>query len=382
MIVRQKIRNPTESDELLKHYSFVFVNLFTTCGGGSGGVKDAKINHKSGKTSLYNKVNITPNIATAAIATAINKVVGSSNGSNRKRGLVNIRAMNLSHDRTPPPNSTTSNNNDIEKKLMPPPHNIPFVNQRLENILNSATPCTKKQKQEHTTTAAATTQSPPKSQRRVEVEYDIRDELGSGTCGQVRRAIHRKTGQMVAIKIISLGNVPGSLNRKLMSVDDSNDGLGKDNEESDNAMRMVNKTIQEEASILQSLDHPYIIKLIDVFVHPKKKAVYLVMELVQGGDLFDRIIQKERYSETDSRRVMRRLLAAIHYLHEKRDIVHRDLKPENILCVSRHDDVHVKLTDFGLAKSITEDGLKTFCGTPQVNDHLESHFLLPLYTSK
>ena len=149
---------------------------------------------------------------------------------------------------------------------------------------------------------------------------------------------------MVAIKIISLGNVPGSLNRKLMSVDGSNDALGKDNEESDNAMRMVNKTIQEEASILQSLDHPYIIiKLIDVFVHPKKKAVYLVMELVQGGDLFDRIIQKERYSEIDSRRVMRRLLAAIHYLHEKRDIVHRDLKPENILCVSRHDDVHVIL---------------------------------------
>ena len=186
---------------------------------------------------------------------------------------------------------------------------------------------------------------------------------------------------MVAIRIISLGNVPGSFNRKLMSVDDSNDGLGKDNEESDNAMRMVNKTIQEEASILQSLDHPYIIKLIDVFVHPKKKAVYLVMELVQGGDLFDRIIQKERYSQTDSRRAMRRLLAAIPYLHEKRDILHRDLKPENILCVSRHDDVHVKLTDFGLAKSITEDGLKTFFGTPQVNDRLESHFLLPLYTS-
>ena len=58
-----------------------------------------------------------------------------------------------------------------------PPHNIPFfVNQRRENILNSATPCTKKQKQEHTTTAAATTQLPPKSQRCVEVEYDIRDD--------------------------------------------------------------------------------------------------------------------------------------------------------------------------------------------------------------
>eukprot|EP00977_Amphora_coffeiformis_P027779 scaffold34641_cov156-Amphora_coffeaeformis.AAC.6 len=62
---------------------------------------------------------------------------------------------------------------------------------------------------------------------------------------------------------------------------------------------------------------------------------------------------------------MRRLLSAVHYLHEEQNVVHRDLKPENILLVSRTNDVQVKLTDFGLAKTVNDEGCKTFCGTPQ-----------------
>merc|ERR1712194_82874 len=76
--------------------------------------------------------------------------------------------------------------------------------------------------------------------------------------------------------------------------------------------------------------------------------------------------EKERYSEVESRQIMRRILSAVSYLHVERDVVHRDLKPENILCVNRTSDIEVKLTDFGLAKAVTNgDGLKTFCGTPQ-----------------
>ena len=180
-----------------------------------------------------------------------------------------------------------------------------------------------------------------KSIRRVEQEYDIRDVLGSGTCGEVRRAIHRQTGEQRAVKIIPLGG----RNRV-------------------NAFQEASAAFEAEASILQALDHPYIVKLVDVFVSPGH-AVYLVMELLHGGDCFDRIVQKGKYTEDESRRVMRRLLNAIFYLHEIKNVVHRDLKPENILLVNREDDIHVKLTDFGLAKSVTEDGLKTFCGTPQ-----------------
>jgi serine/threonine protein kinase len=127
----------------------------------------------------------------------------------------------------------------------------------------------------------------------------------------------------------------------------------------------VSSTFQAEAAILQGMEHPYIVKLLDVYV--SNRAVYLVMELLHGGDLFDRIVDKGKYSEVQGRRIMRRLLSAICYLHEERNIVHRDLKPENILCVNHENDIEVKLTDFGLAKAINgdEDGLKTFCGTPQ-----------------
>ena len=173
------------------------------------------------------------------------------------------------------------------------------------------------------TTSAST------KQRRVEEEYDLRDLLGTGTCGEVRRAIHRRTGEERAVKIISIGGrggtmIPGMSTEKLAA-------------------------IQAEAEILRSLDHPYVVKLFDMYISPGK-AIYLVMELIKGGDLFDRIVERERYTEVQARRLFRRILTAVYYLHEERGIVHRDLKPENILVVDRRSDVDIKLTDFGLGK--------------------------------
>merc|ERR1740124_1029158 len=188
-----------------------------------------------------------------------------------------------------------------------------------------------------------TTTTTKKTHRKLEDHYDLRDQIGSGTCGQVRRAIHRRTGRTVAVKIISISRRTPRHPRSPTPT----------------------TSIESEATILQSLHHPYIVPLLDFFLHPNT-AVYLVMELLAGGDLFDRIVERGRYSEREARRVMRRMLSAVHYLHQTRGIVHRDLKPENILCASRTDDVTVKLTDFGLAKSLGEgDGCKTFCGTPQ-----------------
>ena len=166
--------------------------------------------------------------------------------------------------------------------------------------------------------------------KRIETFYDMREILGDGTSGQVRRAIHRQSGEEKAVKIISL-------------------------------RRHVNVSIMErEVKLLQSLNHPYIVKLEEVFVR-HGEAMYLVMEIVKGGDLFDSIIEKQRYTAVEARRTMRRLLSAVYYLHNTSNIVHRDLKPENILCSS---PTHVKLADFGLAKIVKPDGLKTFCGTP------------------
>jgi hypothetical protein len=179
--------------------------------------------------------------------------------------------------------------------------------------------------------------NPPSKHRRVEEEYDLRELLGTGTCGEVRRAIHRRSGNERAVKIISISNR-------------ANRGAGHFSKEKLAA-------IQAEAEILRSLDHPYIVQLFDVFISPGK-AIYLVMELLKGGDLFDRIVDRERYSEMQARRLMRRILAAVYYLHEERGIVHRDIKPENILMCNKRSDVDVKITDFGVAKSMTAEGLK------------------------
>lgn len=91
----------------------------------------------------------------------------------------------------------------------------------------------------------------------------------------------------------------------------------------------------------------------------------MVMELMTGGELFDRIIDKEKYSENEARDVIKSLCDALHYCHEM-NIVHRDLKPENLLYQNESTDSTIKIADFGLAKLLSEDSLlmHTACGTP------------------
>ena len=87
------------------------------------------------------------------------------------------------------------------------------------------------------------------------------------------------------------------------------------------------------------------------------------MELVTGGDLFDRICHLGHFNEIDARGLIKNLLEVLAYLHGK-GIVHRDIKPENILMVFKDENTTIKVTDFGLAKHAA-DGLHTVCGTPQ-----------------
>jgi len=323
-IVRKKVKNVTLQKELLDTYSFVFINIYQTHSAGHPRHQDARGGDRksaSARTPIAARIGMLTGLHTPA-----------SNNS-RKRALVDVR-------------STKSNSIQRHGLISTPTAAVSSIASAKKNIyatMGMMPPPEKKRRSSSADLMKKTT-----SQKRIEQEYDLRDEIGQGMCGTVRRAIHRISGNMVAVKVIAIGNA-GGMNRTLSKI--SKEGV-------------LDPNIQAEASILQSLNHPYIVKLLDLFIDPGK-AVYIVMELLHGGDLFDRIVQKSRYSEVESKRVMRRILAAVHYLHQDRDIVHRDLKPENVLLVSRNDDITVKLTDFGLAKSITEDGLKTFCGTPQ-----------------
>mmetsp|Transcript_16432 Transcript_16432/g.25381 ORF Transcript_16432/g.25381 Transcript_16432/m.25381 type:complete len:231 (-) Transcript_16432:71-763(-) len=111
------------------------------------------------------------------------------------------------------------------------------------------------------------------------------------------------------------------------------------------------------------MDHPNIVKLLDVF--EDEKYLCLVMELMTGGELFDLIIEKEQFSELEAREATRSLIDAIGYCHS-RGICHRDIKPENLLLQSKELGLSsLKLADFGLARLLDEKTmLKTMCGSP------------------
>ena len=106
-----------------------------------------------------------------------------------------------------------------------------------------------------------------------------------------------------------------------------------------------------EIDVMRKCDHSHIIKLYEVY--EDIKHVHLVMELLEGGELFCRIKNKGSYTESDAIKVMKNILEALAYLHDKR-IVHRDLKPENLILASNEDDYNVKIADFGLATFIKE----------------------------
>lgn len=109
-------------------------------------------------------------------------------------------------------------------------------------------------------------------------------------------------------------------------------------------------------------DHPGIIWLYDIY--EEEKLVHLVLELLQGGELFERIKAKGMYSEKDAMLIMKNILEALAYIHSK-GIVHWDLKPENLILKSKDNDYDVKIADFGLASFVKEGERLTLpCGSP------------------
>jgi len=121
------------------------------------------------------------------------------------------------------------------------------------------------------------------------------------------------------------------------------------------------KVINSEIEALLKLNHSNIVRMKHIYESPIE--VFIVLELADGGELFDRIVRKGHYSEKEAARVVNQVLSALEYSHGK-GIVHRDIKPENILYQSASEDSPVKISDFGFAKAFDEDTIMmTFCGT-------------------
>jgi len=113
---------------------------------------------------------------------------------------------------------------------------------------------------------------------------------------------------------------------------------------------------------LKKLRHPNINKLIETF--DTKHHLYIVLELLQGDNLFDNIVSRRQYTEGDAANVVKQVGRACEYMHP-RGVIHRDLKPENLVYLDK-EKKQICVTDFGLSKYVgAEDGItKTACGTP------------------
>uniref|UniRef100_A0A665X7S5 Ribosomal protein S6 kinase n=1 Tax=Echeneis naucrates TaxID=173247 RepID=A0A665X7S5_ECHNA len=164
-------------------------------------------------------------------------------------------------------------------------------------------------------------------------EMDLKDSaLGEGSFSICRRCTHKKTGQKYAVKIVS--------------------------------KRMEAQTQREIAALKLCDGHPNIVKLHEIY-HDQLHT-YLVLELLGGGELLERIRRKQHFSETEASRIMRKLVSAVSHMHDV-GVVHRDLKPENLLFTDESENSEIKIIDFGFARLKPPDNqlLKTPCFTLQ-----------------
>eukprot|EP00475_Leptophrys_vorax_P023821 TRINITY_DN32785_c0_g1_i1.p1 TRINITY_DN32785_c0_g1~~TRINITY_DN32785_c0_g1_i1.p1 ORF type:complete len:521 (-),score=42.17 TRINITY_DN32785_c0_g1_i1:344-1906(-) len=159
--------------------------------------------------------------------------------------------------------------------------------------------------------------------RKLEDHYTLCEVLGTGGFSVVQKGISKEDGTEVAIKTLKKHGNPSVSNALV-----------------ENEIMVMNRIVDEVSP------HPNVIHLIDVF--EDDTSIHLVLELCSGGELFDRIVQQERYSEAGAAAVIRQIASGLCSLHAAK-IAHRDLKPENCLFQTRDQDSPLKIMDFGLS---------------------------------
>nr|XP_015214260.1 PREDICTED: myosin light chain kinase, smooth muscle isoform X1 [Lepisosteus oculatus]XP_015214261.1 PREDICTED: myosin light chain kinase, smooth muscle isoform X1 [Lepisosteus oculatus] len=169
--------------------------------------------------------------------------------------------------------------------------------------------------------------------QKVQELYDVDERLGTGKFGQVFKLFEKKTGKVWAGKFI-----------KAYSAKDK-------------------ENVRQEISIMNCLHHPKLVQCVDAF--ESKSDIVMVMEMISGGELFERIIDEDfELTEREVIKYMLQIIDGVRFIH-KQGIVHLDLKPENIMCVNKTGS-KIKLIDFGLARRLeNSSSLKVLFGTPE-----------------
>jgi serine/threonine protein kinase len=170
--------------------------------------------------------------------------------------------------------------------------------------------------------------------------------VGKGASGHVKIARHRRTGQLAAIKILPLDFVFGSrtsLNTRQAKVDKQRLGIDR------------------EIIMMKLMNHPNIMRIYDVY--EGEKELYLILEYVEGGELFDFLVNRGKLPPLDALAYFKQIIYGLNYAHAF-SIIHRDLKPENILIHSLNPPL-IKIADWGMAAFAPPSlELETSCGSP------------------
>uniref|UniRef100_A0A4W3H5E7 non-specific serine/threonine protein kinase n=1 Tax=Callorhinchus milii TaxID=7868 RepID=A0A4W3H5E7_CALMI len=166
----------------------------------------------------------------------------------------------------------------------------------------------------------------------IEEVFQVMEVLGCGAFSEVYLAKERESGKLVALKCVQKKDKDGK-----------------------------NKALENEIAVLRKIKHENIVSLEDVYETPTH--FYLSMQLVSGGELFDRILERGVYTEKDASNLIQQVLKAVQYLH-KNGVVHRDLKPENLLYFNTDENSKIMISDFGLSKTEEMGIMSTACGTP------------------
>ncbi|KAJ8258006.1 hypothetical protein GJAV_G00192090 [Gymnothorax javanicus] len=164
----------------------------------------------------------------------------------------------------------------------------------------------------------------------IQEVFEFMEVLGSGAFSEVYLVRERKTGNDFAMKCVK-------------------------------KKQKKNNILENEIAVLRRIQHENVVRLEQFY--ESRTHYYLVMELVSGGELFDRILDRGVYTEKDASMVIQQVLNAVTYLHQN-GIVHRDLKPENLLYYSQDENSKIMISDFGLSKMQENGIMRTACGTP------------------
>ncbi|KAL5222700.1 hypothetical protein ABZP36_027413 [Zizania latifolia] len=164
-------------------------------------------------------------------------------------------------------------------------------------------------------------------------KYEVGRTIGEGTFAKVKFAQNTETGESVAMKVLDRSSI---LRHKMAD------------------------QIKREISIMKLVRHPNVVRLHEVLASRKK--IFIILEFITGGELFDKIIRHGRLNEADARKYFQQLIDGVDFCHSK-GVYHRDLKPENLLLDSQGN---LKISDFGLSAWPAQGGalLRTTCGTP------------------